>query len=148
MNKKKCSRCKRYKPLENFSKAKNHLYEKHAYCKECRKEYRIEYKKKWPWKLTWRYMHNRCDNPNHTFYAKYGGKGIKNLITVDDIKKLWYRDQAWKLKQPSLDRKDPKGNYTPENCRFIEFKLNSSKPHMSYEERRDIALKAMKTSTL
>ena len=54
----------------------------------------------------------------------YGGKGIKNYLTREALKILWFRDEAYNLKEPSIDRWDSKLSYTFDNCRFIEFREN------------------------
>lgn len=69
----------------------------------------------------------RCENPNAKRYHRYGGRGIKNLISREDINFLWDRDNASSLKNPSIDRIDNDGNYILDNCQIIEKRLNSSK---------------------
>lgn len=70
-------------------------------------------------------MKSRCENPSNPAYCYYGGRGIKCLITKDDLAYLWNRDNADLLKKPSVDRIDNNGNYCVSNCRFIESSLNS-----------------------
>lgn len=65
-----------------------------------------------------------CTDPNR-WYPNYGAKGITCDLTSATLKVIWMRDEAWKLKKPSLDRIDSSGNYTLSNVRFIEFNLNS-----------------------
>lgn len=55
---------------------------------------------------------------------------IKNRITVQELEQLWFRDKAWRLKKPSIDRIDPRGDYVFENCRFIEHVENSRRAHL------------------
>ena len=69
----------------------------------------------------------RCNNKNHTHYKYYGGRGIKCLITADEIKQLIIRDKYNTLKRPSIDRIDNDGNYCLENCRFIELGENTAR---------------------
>lgn len=89
---------------------------------------------KWINSHAWvRCYHNiklRCNNPNADNYKWYGGRGIKCLITSKELKQLWFRDKAYLMKKPSIDRKDNDGNYIFENCRFIELSKNVAKRNM------------------
>ncbi|HJS82826.1 MAG TPA: hypothetical protein VJ742_08345, partial [Nitrososphaera sp.] len=76
----------------------------------------------------------RCSNPNISSYKYYGAKGIKCLINKDEIVRLWFRDKAFKMKKPSIDRKTSKHNYSFKNCRFIELSDNIRKSN--YEKPR------------
>ena len=69
-------------------------------------------------------INHRCSNPKSISYSRYGGKGIKALLTREEIKSLWIRDKAHLLKRPSIDRIDSNGNYEYSNCRFIELREN------------------------
>jgi hypothetical protein len=69
----------------------------------------------------------RCTNPKATRYEYYGGRGVKNLLTLEDMAFLWDRDGAAQMKQPSIDRKNVDGHYIRENCQFIEFVKNVQK---------------------
>lgn len=68
----------------------------------------------------------RCSNPKHRSYPWYGARGIKCLLSFEDAKALWIRDEAHKLRRPSLDRIDTRRGYDLENCRFIELVENIS----------------------
>lgn len=59
----------------------------------------------------------------------YGGKGIKCLLSFEDVMNLWNRDKANLLSRPTIDRIDPNGNYKLENCRFIENSENVRRAH-------------------
>ncbi len=117
---KRCCECKQFKNLETFVKNKNTKDGLGSICKDCHKKVQSEYRKKYPWKQILLHIKSRCNNPNDKFYHRYGKRRIKCLITEEEIKKLWFRDKAWKLKKPSIDRKDNNGNYIYSNCRFIE----------------------------
>ena len=89
------------------------------------KEYRETWNKKNPWDSSFKNIKNRVSNPKCESYVRYGGRGIKCLITNQELKKLWFRDKAYMMKRPSIDRKDSDKDYYFENCRFIELSLNS-----------------------
>lgn len=87
--------------------------------------YDKRYKEKYPWMKSYSEAKQRCTNPNHNRYRWYGEKGIKFLLTKEKVKKLWFRDKAYNMKKPSIDRIDNDGHYEYDNCRFIEKSLNS-----------------------
>ena len=70
---------------------------------------------------------SRCNDKNNISYKRYGGVGIKCLLSVEEIKTLWILGNANNLKKPSLDRIKSDKDYTFDNCQFIEHRLNSSK---------------------
>lgn len=93
------------------------------------------YKRKWrknnpkwldnhPWYRTLSNIHNRCNRKCRLDYKWYGGRGIKVLLTANDLKKLWFRDKAFLLKEPSIDRIDSNKDYTKNNCQYIEKREN------------------------
>ena len=77
-----------------------------------------------PWMIVYSNAKQRCTNPNDSQYKNYGMRGIKFLLTKEEIKSIWLRDKAHLLKRPSIDRIDNDGNYCLENCRFIELSAN------------------------
>ncbi len=94
-----------------------------AYQREVGKKYR----KLYPLRKRLRNIKQRCEYKKDKKYKYYGGKGIKCLLTLKDLTFLWNRDNAQLLKQPSIDRIDGTGNYTLDNCRFIEMSENRKK---------------------
>ena len=80
-----------------------------------------------PWKLILSNIRRRCENKKSKDYKWYGGKGIKNFLNLDDIKFLWFRDKAYLMEKPSIDREYSNKDYTLKNCRFIELKNNCGK---------------------
>lgn len=83
-----------------------------------------KYANKLPWEKSYFRIKSRCSDSKN---KRYGGRGIKCLITPLELKKIWLRDKGWLLKQPSIDRKDNDGNYEYKNCRYVERSFNSSK---------------------
>lgn len=140
----KCTKCLQEKENHLFNKNKSHTNGLQSYCKECAKKVRVSYRTKYPWKMTRRWILIRCYNPKSHAYRNYGRKGVKNFLTNDDLEMIWKRDGASKMKKPSIDRRDPLGDYTVENCRYIEYSENSAKKHWTYEMRRDLALRSIR----
>ena len=91
------------------------------------KVYNKEYRKNRPWLRTYEGLRSRCRNPKDDHFTSYGAKGIKCLIKPNELKILWFRDNAASLRRPSIDRIDNSGNYELSNCRFVEFELNSNR---------------------
>lgn len=75
----------------------------------------------------WSRMHERCGNPNHVHYDRYGGRGIS-------VCERWSGSTGFKAflsdmgPRPSnrheIDRIDNDGNYEPGNCRWVTASQN------------------------
>lgn len=137
-----CIKCKKEKPLSEFNKAKHHKDGLTSWCKECLKitqqkwlfnnknkqKTRVrKYRKNHRWLSSYSCAKQRCTNPNNHAYKDYGGRGIEFLISSNDVKELWFRDKAYLLDRPSIERIDNDGHYTFDNCKFIELSINSAK---------------------
>jgi hypothetical protein len=79
------------------------------------------------WIGTYNEIRRRCENIHSEHYKYYGGKGIKNLLTKDDLKILWFRDKAYLMKKPSISRRDHNKNYTVRNSFYEELSDNCRK---------------------
>lgn len=66
---------------------------------------------------SWGSMKARCDNPNASNYARYGGRGITYCPQWESFD-VFLRDMGMRPTGTSLDREDNSGNYTKENCRW------------------------------
>ena len=66
---------------------------------------------------TWCTMKQRCSNPNHHAFSRYGGKGIK-------VCERWHKfanflaDMGERPADKTLDRINGEGDYAPDNCRW------------------------------
>ena len=107
------------------------------------------YIQKNPWLPALYNARKRCVNKNDKRYKWYGGRGIQCLLTVSQIKKLWFRDKAYLMKKPSIDRINVKKNYECSNCQFIEFRLNSIKDRYKslYQIKNNKIIKTWKSLT-
>jgi len=90
----------------------------------------------YPWYKTWRGINTRCTNPKAVNWKRYGGRGIRNLLTCRDLKRLWFRDRAYELKRPSIDRINNDGDYCTTNCRYIELSENGKKKWREYRAKQ------------
>lgn len=77
-----------------------------------------------PWASVYYRVRQRCNDKRHDSYPNYGGRGIKCLLTKEEIKRIWFRDGADQMEWPSIDRVDVDGDYEFSNCRFVELSKN------------------------
>ncbi len=65
-------------------------------------------------------MRQRCQNPNHHAYSRYGGRGIKvcdEWQNYENFKK-WATENGFS-EELTLERIDVDGNYEPSNCKWV-----------------------------
>ena len=75
---------------------------------------------------SWTSMNNRCLRPDHVSWPEYGGRGIRICADWHRDNPLGYavafgnflRDMGKRPKGTTLDRKEPDGHYTKDNCRW------------------------------
>ena len=85
----------------------------------------------------------RCNNPKHRDYHRYGGRGIRvceewenNTGTfIEWALSHGYRDDL------TLDRIDNDGDYCPENCQWITAAENSRKRKIDNRKHREKQLR-------
>ncbi len=74
-----------------------------------------------PWSKFYRNAQRRCCYMKSHNYFK---RGIKFFLTLNEVKIIWFRDKAYLMKEPSIDRTQGCLNYEFQNCRFIEMEKN------------------------
>ena len=126
-----CSECQIRKSNREFY---SHNRKK---CKNCLRLYKKEWRRKnkdlvkagcrryWeknPWARAHRRILIRRNYKSHHYFGR-----VKNYLKIRDLKFLWFRDRAYLLERPSLDRIDNHGHYTLRNCEYIEFVENMEK---------------------
>lgn len=66
---------------------------------------------------SWQAMKTRCTNPRRRDSAYYGGRGVKFDPWWNSFE-AFLQDMGQRPLGTSLDRKDPEGDYTLDNCRW------------------------------
>lgn len=76
---------------------------------------------------TWKNMRRRCNDPRNKRYKNYGGRGIKVCSEWNDY--MNFRNWAYSNgynDSLTIDRINHDGNYEPQNCRWVDFKIQAN----------------------
>ena len=88
------------------------------------KKHRAEKARKYyathPWAITLSGIRTRLKGSQKRYKKSYLDKGTKNYLSLNDLKNMFYRDKAYKMRKPSIHRKDNNGHYSIGNCIYIE----------------------------
>lgn len=87
--------------------------------------------------MIWAGMKQRCYNENCESYKWYGAKGVSVCREwINDFRSFekWSYDSGYK-ENLSIERKDPKGDYEPSNCEWIEL------PNQQDNKRNTVRIK-------
>ena len=84
----------------------------------------------------WIAMRDRCNNPKHKEYHRYGGRGISVCTEwLDPGTFLKWAMPKWK-KGLQIDRIDNNKGYSPDNCRFVTSKVNNNNTEVNKEAKK------------
>jgi len=140
--KKICTKCRTMRCLDEFGNEKSKKDGLRSNCKKCQAKYKLENRKEInlkqskmkrvsPWYVVFNSVRQRCNNKNSIGYKYYGGRGIRNELTLEDVQLLFLKDGGFGMLKPNIHRIDSNKNYSLKNCRFIEaleHTIHHSKP--------------------
>ena len=138
---KHCNTCDTTKSVDEFYKDASQAHGIARQCCKCQNAYKAEWSLKNHDKALatyrranakrpaeyalWTTMHQRCENPNHNRYYRYGARGISVCARWSDFKAFIGDMGLRPSKKHTLDRVDNDKGYCPENCRWVSYAVNT-----------------------
>lgn len=86
---------------------------------------------------TWSAMKSRCTNPRQQSYQKYGALGVRVCVRWQSFENF-LADMGERPPGKTLDRRNPFGDYEPNNCRW------SDATEQANNRRADIAMRMLR----
>lgn len=83
-------------------------------------------KMKTPTYKIWRGMRARCNRPKHKDWPNYGGRGVTVCPRWDSYEAFLSDMGERPSPDHTIDRINPRGNYEPENCRWVPRAIQTS----------------------
>jgi hypothetical protein len=88
---------------------------------------------------TWTRIRERCNNPTHKDYPRYGGRGIK-VCERWDVFENFLADMGPR-NGLTIDRIDGNGDYSPENCRWATMTEQNRNRSGNYTPEEDAKIR-------
>lgn len=93
---------------------------------------------------TWQSMLQRCHDPQHVAFDRYGGRGISVTKVWRDSFAAFLNDMGERPPGMSLDRIDNRFGYFPANCRWATAKQQASNRRPTHQRLRHAMTRLLK----
>ena len=88
--------------------------------------------------LAWVNMRQRCNNPNHPEYERYGGRGISVCKEWDSYSQFYIDLGEKPYESASIDRKDNSKGYCKDNCEWASKSTQSFNQRLSSDNQSGV----------